>query len=172
MVERPKSFFQRHSYRGRYEEYRTNHIRLLDQTQGEARYLFEKTLDNDAKKYARKKVATEIIGTALVACSVGILGYEIKHKRLALDFQTISHVVLHPVDMIKTTWNTFLDQSADQLTGRVLARVEKSMPDIVDAASDEFGRKVQVELVAAGAYMSSLLDSIGNAINPLKVFKK
>lgn len=82
MVERRPGFIKRHTPKGRYEEYQAKHAHLVSQTQGEARYLFEKKIDMDAKKYARNSVARDILVAALLTTGAVLIGREIKNKTL------------------------------------------------------------------------------------------
>lgn len=136
-----KETIYKHSLAGRYQEYRTKNDYLLDQTSGEARYLFEKRLDKDANAYARKKVATEIISTALVISGLTVLGIELKRGTLRSDAGKIRDFVVSIPSAVQGKWNAVLDDAG--------VRVAAS-------ARGEIGNQIKAELAAIQAYIQSI----------------
>lgn len=139
MVERPKGFLYTHSPRGRYEEYRDQHAHLLVQTKGEARYLFEKQLDQDAKKYARNKVASELLAAAVLTTGAVVLGIELKRGTLKTDMRKLSDFVVNIPDAIKAKWEGLVKETGRNVGAEAVKGMTEALPtqfEVIKAEMD------------------------------------
>jgi hypothetical protein len=120
--------------KGRYEQYRAKHDYLLEQAQDEVRYGLEKKIDHDAKVYARKVVALEVLGTAAVVTGGYFLGREIHRGKLVTDIKAIEKAIHDMPDKINEAklcafiaLNALLRQSGNQFGEGVGEGLKKSV---------------------------------------------
>lgn len=86
MVEKKPGFFHRHTLAGRREEYFRKYDHVLAETQGVTRYKLEQKLEQDADRYAKRKVALDIFGVAIIA---GASAFTINELRKGTLKQTL-----------------------------------------------------------------------------------
>lgn len=141
MVERPKGFIHRHTPSGRYEEYRAKYDSVLAQTQGEARYLFEKKLDTDAKRYAGIAVARDILVTAVLITGAVLIGREIKNKTLGATLASIPLQLRGLTDSIlmqtKEKTNAVLQHVGAQVAEGAVVQAKSHLPSILEAVREQ-----------------------------------
>ena len=147
MVERKPGYIRRHTLKGRYEEYRAKYAHLIGQTQGEARYLFEKKLDIDARRYARNSVARDVLTAAVLATGAVYIGREIKNKTLGTTLGSIPQKINELSERIKaagiTKANTALEYAGSHLAEGAAVRIESHLPvmmEIVEREAPVIGR--------------------------------
>ncbi len=156
-----KEMIYSHTPAGRYQEYRAKNDYLLSQTQGEARYMFEKKLDREAKYYAAKKVATEIIGTALFLTGAFVVGKEIQKGELKKDIRKIEKSIREFPTKIKIGYAMFLAQSGQMAGQGFMSSVEDKVPSVIARLQPE--AEVLGSVVAKSA-VQGMQDGLGDVL--------
>jgi hypothetical protein len=147
MVERKPGYIKRHTPKGRYEEYRAKHAHLIAQTQGEARYLFEKKLDTDARRYARNSVARDVLTAAVLATGAVYIGREIKNQTLGATLRSTPRKINELSESIKAAGRTkasmALEYAGSHLAEGAAIRIESHLPvmmEIIEREAPAIGR--------------------------------
>lgn len=141
MVEQRPGFIKRHTPKGRYEEYQAKHAHLVAQTQGEARYLFEKKLDLDAKRYARNRVARDILVTAVLAAGAAFVVREIRNETLVVTFTSLPRKIRELSLQIKETAaaraNGLLEHVGSRIAEGAVGNLEAHLPTMLGIIGNE-----------------------------------
>lgn len=148
-----KEVIHAHTPKGRYEQYRAKHDYLLEQTQGEARYLLEQRLDKDAKKFSTKKVAIEILGTAVLVTGGVIVGKELYNGTLMKDIKKAKDFFPNLTTEINRRYEAFLHRTGQSVADGMMASVIEQAPialPLVGQAGD----------AAANAFIYNVADAM------------
>lgn len=140
MVERRPGLLHRHTPKGRYEEYHAKHAHLVAQTQGEARYLFEKKLDMDAKRYVRRAVALDVLALAILSTGVVFLGKELKNGTLGATLESVPRNIIAFVNRMKSEGieksNALLRHVGQEVAHGATGEIEARLPVILGTIRD------------------------------------
>jgi hypothetical protein len=172
MIERPKSFWHTHTLRGRYEEYQMRHAHIVAQTQGEARYLFEKTIDRDAKRYARNAVARDVLFTIALTGGAFIVAREIKRGTLSRTLTNMPQRVIDTINGVASAFETKTDAAlhhiGEQIGAGIMTSAEEKAPiigeQVAQHATEAIRTQVQVALLTAYADFSDKMTGVARTI--------
>lgn len=164
MVERNSGFIKRHMPKGRYEEYQAKHAHLVTQTQGEARYIFEKKLDADAKRYARNTFARDLLVTAVLTTGAVFIGRELKNKTLGAALVSIPLRLREVADAIvnqsKEKADTILRHVGAQVAEGAVAQAESHLPHVLEVVREHAPGIGQAAALGALSEVSASLPAI------------
>lgn len=168
MVERRPGFIKRHTQKGRYEEYLAKHAHLVAQAQGEARYLFEKKLDIDAKRYARRAVALDMLTLAILTTGTVLIGREIKNGTLGTTLESIPRNLIALAERVKSEGiaktNAVLQHVGREVAVGAAGEVEAHLPVMLETIREHAPAIGQAAANGMLAEVGQSLPAMGDAL--------
>lgn len=153
-----KEFLHSRTPAGRYAEYRSAHAAEVQGIDEPSAYAAEAKLDKEAKAYATRKVALDILGTAVLATGAVVIGNEIAHKRLTSDIKKVGSFVRDfPQKFTHTISNVPKNVGGQIVSGAVS---ELNSPDVSNAAADAVAK---VTKQASARIVADASNSVGAA---------